>query len=411
MHSRSTTTTFKLSSLFLVTTLAAIAAGVFSANVVVGVLLLIVAGPALVRTIMVISRRKMLGRDSTAREKLVEFIHSMSMVVLLLVFIVITLWAALIGATLFGAALITIGEGARQGGEVVGALVGVALSGWLLWWVWHRITTANRAELATALNNEGAVCRERGETDRAMALFTEAAELNPKLAAPHINRAYAYSAKEEWAAALAAIDLAIALEPGRALLHSDRGVMLLNSGSPDAALVSLNTAIQLDANLGVAYSNRGMAHLAQRALADAADDFEAAIRLDPGCPIAFNNRGFIKAAQGVPSGAIEDYETAIRLAPDHPNAHKNLAWILATSTDARFRNGAKALAHAQRAIELAAGTKPQWLEILAAAFAECGDFEAALAWQTKAIEASGAPATDEMSKRLAGYARWEPHRS
>jgi hypothetical protein len=71
---------------------------------------------------------------------------------------------------------------------------------------------------------------------------------------------------------------------------------------------------------------------------------------------------------------------------------------------------AKAVTHAQRALALSDGAQPQWLEILAAAHAECGDFKAAIAWQTKAIEAAGEQAADEMSTRLANYVRLEPYR-
>lgn len=62
IHSGSVTANFKLSSLFLVTTLAAIAAAVFAANFGLGVLFLIVAVPALALTIMVLN-----GARPTAR--------------------------------------------------------------------------------------------------------------------------------------------------------------------------------------------------------------------------------------------------------------------------------------------------------------------------------------------------------
>jgi hypothetical protein len=178
-------TTFKLSSLFLVMTLAAIAAGVFAANLVLGVSFLVVVVPALGRTIRLLSRRNMLGRTSTLREKLVKFVHSMDIVLHAIVFIATPVAAALVGATVCGAAT---GESARLAGEIVGALVGLVPSAWFLWRFWQRIIAVNRAQEATALNNEGALCRERGETDRALALFAEAAILNPKLLAPHIKR-------------------------------------------------------------------------------------------------------------------------------------------------------------------------------------------------------------------------------
>jgi tetratricopeptide (TPR) repeat protein len=426
--------------LFLVTTLAAIAAAVLAADLGLGVWFLIVAVPALVRTIRVISRRNFLGSASTLSEKLGIFIRSTGVALLLLLCVATVLYAACLGAVVGSAALSSIGERARNAGAVGGTLAGLVLSGWLLWCIWHFVTAARRA---MSLNNEGTACFKRGDIDRALALFSIAAQLNPKLVAAHINRAIVYCAKREWATALAAMDLAIALEPDRALSYNDRGGMLLDSGDANAALASLSDAIRLDPTNAQFYCNRaGALHRLGR-LNNALHDFERAleieptlnvysvlgllrhemgesdrgladlnraIQIDPEFAVAYNNRGFIKAAQGDRSGAIADYETAIRLAPDHPNAHKNLAWLQATAADARYRDGAKAVTHAQRALELSDGAQPQWLEILAAAHAECGDFKAAIAWQTKAIEAAGEQAADEMSTRLANYVRLEPYR-
>jgi Flp pilus assembly protein TadD len=92
------------------------------------------------------------------------------------------------------------------------------------------------------------------------------------------------------------------------------------------------------------------------------------------------------ARQGNVAGAIESYRRALQLSPSLAQALNNLAWLLATTDDARIRNGDEAVRLAQRACELAGGRTPQFEGTLAAAYAEAGRFDDAIAAANKAIE-------------------------
>lgn len=93
-------------------------------------------------------------------------------------------------------------------------------------------------------------------------------------------------------------------------------------------------------------------------------------------------------------------------------AKNNLAWSLATCVDIEYRNG-------ERALELAlqmVGDSPQaaYLDTLAAAYAELGDFEQAIEMQRKAIDALlDLGATEELAdarSRFLGYIDRKPAR-
>lgn len=96
--------------------------------------------------------------------------------------------------------------------------------------------------------------------------------------------------------------------------------------------------------------------------------------------------------------ALADWEQALLLEPEDPAAYAARAWIMAACPDERIRDGLAAVQAARRAIDLDGGTAVLWdeeagrvrvrteyLETLAAAWAECGRFDAALATMDQAL--------------------------
>jgi tetratricopeptide (TPR) repeat protein len=83
--------------------------------------------------------------------------------------------------------------------------------------------------------------------------------------------------------------------------------------------------------------------------------------------------------------ALATLDEVIRSFPDFVEAHECTSGIRASCPDARFRDGELAITSATRACELTNWKDIEALSLLAAAYAETGDFAEAVEWQQKVV--------------------------
>jgi tetratricopeptide (TPR) repeat protein len=112
--------------------------------------------------------------------------------------------------------------------------------------------------------------------------------------------------------------------------------------------------------------------------------------------------------------AIGYFRAVLAAAPEHASAQNNLAWILATARDDALRDGAEALALAGDLAAKDTTGNPMFLDTLAAAQAETGEFNAAVATARRGIELARAAgnevAAEQIEARLPFYERGEAYR-
>ncbi len=111
------------------------------------------------------------------------------------------------------------------------------------------------------------------------------------------------------------------------------------------------------------------------------------------------------------AGAIEHYGVAQALEPDAAAAANNLAWLLATCPLDALRDGPRAVQLAEACARAGGYGDANALDTLAAAHAEAGAFDRALAWQRKALALASDAERAPLAERLALYEAGLPYRT
>jgi tetratricopeptide (TPR) repeat protein len=243
---------------------------------------------------------------------------------------------------------------------------------------------AYRPLLARFYYSRGFTSNQQRQFDKAIADYDEAIRLDPRYADAYFARAFAWNEKKQFDKAIADYTEAIRLNPKNADAYVNRGSIHNVMNDHDKAIADYSKAIRLHRKGAQIYSARGMIwakkHLYDKAIAD----YDAAIRLNPTVASVYDHRGFAHTQMHEHQKALADYTEASRLASNDAFAHISIAWILANCPDHRLRDGERAVASATRGCELSAWKVPGYLETLASAYAQKGDFESAVKWQTTA---------------------------
>ena len=290
----------------------------------------------------------------------------------------------------------------------------------------------------------GVVLFELKRNDDAMHSFDRAIQLQPGSADPYVQRARIRASMKDTKGAIQDLDIALQLEPDslwalltRARVYQQAGDLQKAKDDIDAALknrpgdvqaLELRAALfakekkydeaikDLEELAKIAPNNPelmlqlGLFYAADKQSHKAIEKFDIALKADPKNETVYSLRGSAYLSIGKHAEAIKDYEQAIKLKPDDSELQNNYAWVLATSPEAKLRDGKRAIELAKQAAEASEYKEAYILSTLAAAYAETGDFENAVKWSTKAVEVGEAKDKDELQKELDSYKNKKPWR-
>jgi tetratricopeptide (TPR) repeat protein len=118
------------------------------------------------------------------------------------------------------------------------------------------------------------------------------------------------------------------------------------------------------------------------------DPLELVRKLAPRFSVA---RSVRLCAQRQYAQAVEVCRQAIQTNPKDDLSYNLLAWIKATCADPSVRDGQEAVAAATKSCQLTAWKEWDWIDTLAAAYAEAGNFKRAIHFAERALR-TGHPA-------------------
>lgn len=175
---------------------------------------------------------------------------------------------------------------------------------------------ALKAVHSPALFARGQLRLRRGDTEGAMADFSEITFLYPKIPDGYQGKAWVFERLGRFQEAIGQWGLAINRTPNDAHLYEDRGFAHLEVANAESALVDFSRALRIDSSLSRSYAGRGEARYMLGLYSLSIADCDTALNLDAGDADAWLTRGRAADDSGQFEAAIVSYRRFLELVPD-----------------------------------------------------------------------------------------------
>jgi len=192
----------------------------------------------------------------------------------------------------------------------------------------------------------------------------------------------------------------VRLEPTNATIRLNAGLVLAKLQRTDEATKQFAEAVRLNPKLADARYELGRELFFGGQFQAAREQLQQAAQLKPDYAPAHFYLGLACLKLRLEPEGLKHLQDAARLRPDWAEPFNAQAWTLATSADDTIRNGPQAINLAEQAIKLTPHHQPEMLQTLAAAYAEAGQFDEAIATANEAIQSGHAASQSNLVTRI-----------
>jgi tetratricopeptide (TPR) repeat protein len=203
------------------------------------------------------------------------------------------------------------------------------------------------------------------------------------------------------------------------MAHNNLGNIALNSNHPEAAKQHFREAIRVMPGAAWAYLNLGQALFSENHISEAIVEWNRVLEIQPGDSQTHGLLGIAFSRDNQYQQAVNHFALSLKYNPAYWFARAQVAWLLATCPSNEVRNGTLAIEMAKLLLEGSKQESARAADILAAAYAEAGDYSNAVKYAERALvliaRTPGMIQTNSISSnavqiRLNGYKAQQPYR-
>lgn len=239
----------------------------------------------------------------------------------------------------------------------------------------------------------GTALNDVGRYEEAMQQFEEALKIRPKFAQAYVNMGTTAIKQEKMDLAENYLREAIRIHPQNPVALQNLATILDKKGDEAGAEKVLLQTLENDPLMIPALQTMSRILTRRGETDEAVRYMQRAVEVDRQSPQAHSELAMTLMANRQFEAAVAAFETALKLSPDNILVANNYAWVLATGPE-NVRSGHLAVQLATQVCEAVDFKTPEFLDTLAAALAEDGQFERAIEYAKRAtelLEVSGDP--------------------
>jgi len=226
--------------------------------------------------------------------------------------------------------------------------------------------------------NLGKALFQSGAIEQSIAEFREALRISPTDSDAAYGLGNALLQKGEAAAAVPYFRKTLDANRNNLAAHYNLGIALQRSGQLDLAMAEFRETLWLEPQKVGAHNNLANALFKKGLTKEAIVEWQTALQVEPDNAELHNNLATAFLKQGRLAEAMAEWRKTLQLEPNKIGTEISLAWILATAPEDALRDGRRALELAQQANESSADRNLMTWRVLAAAYAETGQFQDAI---------------------------------